>query len=106
MEEIVKIEEINEIDEATDLAEIARKIAMEVEAEMNEKIERPDCVTDHHLTFVDILVFCAGTNEVKAPPYLVQRYGVEMSEAITIVNYWEKSYNERDHPWAGQFGNC
>jgi hypothetical protein len=102
MEEIVEIEELEGEEEIADLAELARK----VEARMNKKTERPDCVTDHQLTYLDILVCSVGMNECKAAPYLVQRYGVELSEADTIVNYWVESYDEHDHPWAEQCGHC
>ena len=73
---------------------------------MFENAPRPNCVTDSHLTFLDLLRGSGVTQMFDAAPYLVQQCGVARRDAHIIVQYWMDSYGEREHPAAECGGNC
>ena len=60
-------------------------------------INRPEIVTDEHLTYLDRLRESSATNMFGAGSYVVGRFGVTKPDARTIVLYWLDSFDER-HP--------
>jgi hypothetical protein len=59
--------------------------------------ERPDIVTEDHLTFLDDLRESGATNMYGAGPYIVEEFGVSRAESRAILTYWMKTFGER-HP--------
>ena len=58
-------------------------------------IERPDCVTDEHLFFLDDLRESGQTNMFSAAPYIVEQFEVDLKQAKTILAYWMTTFAER-----------
>ena len=73
---------------------------------MSDKIERPDCVEDGHLIFLDVLQGTGATNMFGAASYLQEHQEVSRRDSHTILRYWMESYEEREHPAAGMGGSC
>ena len=73
---------------------------------MSDKIERPDCVEDKHLIFLDCLQGTGVTNMFGASVYLVRHQDVSRRDSHTILSYWMESYGEREHPAADTGGSC
>ena len=59
--------------------------------------ERPDIVTDEHLTFLDELRESGVTNMFRSGSYVEEEFDVSKKEASKIVAYWMNSFSER-HP--------
>jgi hypothetical protein len=57
-------------------------------------MERPNIVTDEHLTFLDGLRESGVTNMFGAGPYVEEMFEVGRLEARTIVSYWMKSFGD------------
>ena len=60
-------------------------------------MEKPDCVTDEYLEYLDYLRDSGTTNMYSASPYLIDEFGLDKKEAIEILKYWMNSFGER-HP--------
>jgi len=61
------------------------------------KVERPECVTDEHLMYLDNLRESGITNMFGAGEYVERFFELDRSTARTILTYWMKSFSER-HP--------
>ena len=59
-------------------------------------MERPEIVTDEHLTFLDELRESGATNMFGAGLYLQNEFGLGRNEAGEILNYWMKTFGEED----------
>lgn len=59
--------------------------------------DRPEIVTDEHLTYLDDLRDSGDANMFSSGSYMRGRFGVNRQEAETIVLYWMESFEER-HP--------
>jgi len=59
--------------------------------------DRPEIVTEEHLTYLDDLRESGETNMFGAGEYLVNDFEIPKSEASTILTYWMESFEER-HP--------
>jgi hypothetical protein len=55
-------------------------------------MERPNKVTDEHLSFLDELRESGETNMFGASPYIVKKFGVPIKEAQRILIYWMESF--------------
>jgi len=64
---------------------------------MNEKIERPETVTDEHLEYLDALRESGDVNMFGARPYLADEFGLDKADSSAILKYWMESFGER-HP--------
>lgn len=64
---------------------------------MNKK---PEIVTDEHLEYLDDLRESGETNMFGAAPYVQREFALDRKDAVSILNYWMKSFSER-HPSAG-----
>jgi hypothetical protein len=62
---------------------------------MSKEIERPDCVTDEHLEFLDELRDSGETNMFGARPYLVDEFMLSKDESAKVLSYWMASFGER-----------
>ena len=57
--------------------------------------QRPDCVTDKHLEFLDELRESGKTNMFNARPYLVSNFGdLTKAESLEIVSYWMETFDD------------
>ena len=57
--------------------------------------QRPDCVTDKHLKFLDELRESGKTNMFGARPYLVSKFGdLTKAESLKIVSYWMETFGD------------
>lgn len=71
---------------------------MKNESEEQYKIERPACVTDTHLYFLDGLRMTGITNMYGAVPYIQEAFnGMTRDTASKVLAYWMNSFSER-HP--------
>lgn len=62
-----------------------------------EKVYRPEIVTDKHLEYLDDLRESGETNMYGAGAWLVGRFDISKAEARVILSYWMASFGER-HP--------
>jgi hypothetical protein len=60
----------------------------------NETTQRPNIVTDEHLTFLDELRKSGETNMFGARPYVETAFSVSKKDASTILSYWMKSFGD------------
>ena len=58
--------------------------------------ERPDCVTDEHLTYLDELRESGDTNMYGAGSYVQEEFGVSKREAKDIVLYWMRTFGNAE----------
>ena len=58
-------------------------------------MERPEIVTDEHLTYLDDLRESGVTNMFGAGQYIQNAFGVNRKEANEILTYWMKSFSDR-----------
>jgi hypothetical protein len=58
--------------------------------------DRPENITDEHLTFLDDLRESGETNMYGAPAYLQQEFGMDSNEAKVVVQYWMKTFGKDD----------
>jgi hypothetical protein len=54
--------------------------------------ERPEGITDEHLTFLDELRESGVTNMLGSPTYLRERFELTKQESFRIVDYWMKTF--------------
>ena len=59
------------------------------------KIEKPEIVTDEHLLFLDYLKKSEKINMYAATPRIVKEFGVGRPDARLILKYWMKTFSER-----------
>ena len=59
--------------------------------------ERPECVEEEHLEYLDDLRESGITNMFGASPYVQQEFDVSGGSATKIVSYWMDSFESR-HP--------
>ena len=59
------------------------------------KIEKPEIVTDEHLLFLDYLKKSEKINMHAAIPRIVKEFGISRSDARLILKYWMKTFSER-----------
>lgn len=57
-------------------------------------MNRPEIVTDAHLTYLDILRDSAVTNMFGAGTYLVDEFDLSPRDARTVLQYWMSSYGD------------
>jgi hypothetical protein len=64
---------------------------------MSTKVERPECVEDRHLTYLDGLRERGTCNMWGAGNYLEAVFGIDMDAgtANTVLGYWMESFEER-----------
>ena len=55
-------------------------------------IERPDCVTDAHLKYLDGLRATGITNMFDGARFIERDFDLDTDTAKTILVYWMKSY--------------
>jgi hypothetical protein len=60
-------------------------------------IDRPVFVKDEYLAYLDELRESGQTNMYGAVPYLEDEFGFSKQDAILVLSYWMKSFEER-HP--------
>jgi hypothetical protein len=60
-------------------------------------IERPACVKDEHLEYLDGLRESGIVNMFGARPYLQEEFGLPKSEATIVLSYWMQTFSIR-HP--------
>ena len=61
-------------------------------------VERPNCVKDEHLEYLDELRESGDTNMYGATPYLIREFPLlGIHEAGDVLSYWMESFSER-HP--------
>ena len=60
------------------------------------KVERPECVTDEHLEYLDRLRESAITNMLGAGEYLESRFSLDKNTARTVLTYWMNSFGNPD----------
>jgi hypothetical protein len=58
---------------------------------------RPEIVTDEHLTYLDDLRESGVTNMFGAGEYISDEFNVTRRQSSVILNYWMESFEER-HP--------
>lgn len=65
------------------------------------EIERPECLTEEHLLYLDRLRESGVTNMFGAVPYLMLEFP-DLNEQLAkrVLIYWMKSFSER-HPRRG-----
>jgi len=63
---------------------------------MTEKREgvRPGYVTDEHLKYLDDLRESGVTNMSSGGRYLIQKFGLSVDKASSILSYWMKSFGD------------
>ena len=62
------------------------------------KVDRPACVKEKHLKYLDSLRESGSTNMFGARSWLMNAYGsLSADDARTILCYWLESFEER-HP--------
>jgi hypothetical protein len=61
-------------------------------ADKKTNIDRPECVTDKHMDYLDALRESGVTNMFGAPAYVVSEFGVSKEDARTITSYWMKTF--------------
>jgi hypothetical protein len=57
--------------------------------------EKPDIVTQKHLEYLDGLRESGVTNMFGAGVYIQEAFGVTQQEALQILKYWMKTFDER-----------
>ena len=59
------------------------------------EIERPDCVTDEHLDYLDDLRKSGNVNMFGARPYLLLEYpNLSKKEAGQVLAYWMQTFGD------------
>jgi hypothetical protein len=59
-------------------------------------MERPEIVTDEHLTYLDELRKSGVTNMFGAAAYVEREFAMGKREARTIHSYWMESFGKED----------
>jgi len=62
---------------------------------MEEQIERPEIVTEEHLTYLDGLRESGVTNMYGAIPYIQDKFHFNEEDANIILAYWMRTFPER-----------
>jgi hypothetical protein len=57
--------------------------------------EKPACVLDSHLLFLDKLRESGITNMFGAAPYLMEAFGLNRKDGQMVLAYWMESFVER-----------
>lgn len=57
--------------------------------------ERPDCLTDDMLTYLDDLRESGETNIYGARPYLMDAFDLDRQQAGTVLSYWMDTFGKR-----------
>lgn len=61
-----------------------------------EQAERPDYITDDHLTFLDELRESGATNMFGARPYIMDEFpDLSNKQAAAVLGYWMKTFSAR-----------
>lgn len=60
------------------------------------KVERPECVANEYLEYLDRLRESAITNMLGAGEYLESRFGLDKNTARTVLQYWMHSFGNPD----------
>lgn len=58
-------------------------------------MERPDVLTDEHLTYLDELRESGATNMFAAVPYLRSEFGLSRRDAETVLSHWMHTFSAR-----------
>ncbi|MCR4284537.1 MAG: hypothetical protein NUV97_00650 [archaeon] len=58
-------------------------------------LERPQIVTEEHLTYLDYLRESGVTNMFGAGSYLQEEFSLNANDAKFILKYWMKTFSER-----------
>ena len=61
----------------------------------NKTIERPECVSEEHLVYLDDLRVSGITNMFGAAPYLAEEFDLDKDIAKKVLLYWMASFGER-----------
>lgn len=61
----------------------------------DEPTERPDGLTDEHLTYLDELRESGVTNMFGAAPYLADAFDLDTATARVYLGYWMRTFSER-----------
>jgi hypothetical protein len=62
---------------------------------VNDKVERPEEVTEEMLVYLDELRESGKTNMFGARPYVASEFGLKMEVAGRVLSYWMKTFSER-----------
>lgn len=57
-------------------------------------MERPDCVEDDHLTYLDRLRESGEVNMMGARPYLQNEFGLDKEDSRAVHTYWMKTFGQ------------
>lgn len=61
------------------------------------QIEKPNFVTDEHLTYLDTLRESGVTNMFGAAPYIMSEFpDVSRKQALEILQYWMDTFGDRN----------
>ena len=63
---------------------------------MNRKPERPECVMDEHLVYLDGLRESGETNMFGAGAYLQDEFGLDRQGAKESLSYWMQTFGEAE----------
>lgn len=58
-------------------------------------MERPDCLTDEHLEYLDELRESGDTNMWAAGAWLQAEFDIDKQQAGAVLRYWMDTFSER-----------
>ena len=61
-----------------------------------ETTQRPEIVTDEHLTYLDDLRESGATNMFGAGTFVQEEFGTSRQDSKDILTYWMKTFGQED----------